>query len=110
VTLFEKIIARQIPANIIYEDDSVVAFRDINPQAPTHFLVVPRRAIPMLAQAGEADAELLGRCLLAAARVAKAEGLEGYRVVVNNGEEAGQTVFHLHVHVLGGRRMGWPPG
>lgn len=110
MTLFERIIAGQIPANIVYEDDAVVAFRDVAPQAPTHILVVPRRPIAKLADATDADAELLGRCLLAAARVAKAEGLTGYRVVVNNGEEAGQSVFHIHLHVLGGRRLGWPPG
>lgn len=110
MTLFEKIIARQIPANIVYEDDAVVAFRDINPQAPTHVLVVPRKPIPRLDAAEDADAELLGRCMLAAARVAKQEGLGSFRLVVNTGEDAGQTVFHLHLHVVGGRRMSWPPG
>ncbi len=110
MTLFEKIIAREIPANIVYEDAWCVAFRDISPQAPTHILVVPRTPIPMLSQADAAHAELLGRCMLAAAAVAAQEKLDGYRVVVNNGESAGQTVFHLHLHVLGGRRMSWPPG
>lgn len=110
MTLFEKIIARQIPANIVYEDEDVVAFRDINPQAPTHVLVVPRKLIPRLDAAEDADAELLGRCMLAAARVAKQEGLSGFRLVVNTGVEAGQTVFHLHLHVVGGRMLGWPPG
>ncbi len=110
MTLFEKIIARQIPANIIYEDDHVIALRDINPQAPTHVLVVPRKPIARLDAAEDADAELLGRCLLAAGKVAKQEGLGSWRLVVNTGEDAGQTVFHLHLHVIGGRRMGWPPG
>ena len=105
MTLFEKIIARQIPANIVHEDDDVIAFRDITPQAPTHVLVVPKKPIPMLADATEADAALLGKCLVVAAKVAKADGLVGYRVVLNNGAEAGQSVFHIHFHVLGGRRM-----
>ncbi len=111
-TLFERIIAREIPADIVYEDEWAVAFRDINPQAPTHILVVPRHPLPAIAEATDDQAEMLGRVLLAARTVAKAEGLEsdGYRLVVNNGENAGQTVFHLHVHVLGGRRLTWPPG
>lgn len=110
MTLFEKIIAREIPATIVHEDAWCVAFRDISPQAPTHILVVPRTPIPMLSQADDGHAELLGRCLLAASAVAAQEKLDGYRVVINNGESAGQTVFHLHLHVLGGRRMSWPPG
>ena len=110
MTLFEKIIARQIPAQIVYEDEWCVAFRDIAPQAPTHVLVVPRTPIPRVSQADETHAELLGRCMLAAAKVAKAEGLEGYRLVMNDGEIAGQSVFHVHFHVLGGRRLSWPPG
>ncbi|MEN9784824.1 MAG: hypothetical protein RLZZ299_88 [Pseudomonadota bacterium] len=110
MTLFEKIIAREIPADIVYEDDACVAFRDIAPQAPTHILVVPRTPIPMLSHADPSHAALLGRCLLAVAAVAAQQKLEGYRVVINNGESAGQTVFHLHLHVLGGRRMSWPPG
>jgi len=110
VTLFEKIIAGQIPATLVYQDDHVVALRDINPQAPTHLLVVPRKPIPRLDAAEDADAELLGRCLLAANKVAKQEGLGSFRLVINTGEDAGQTVFHLHLHVLGGRRMSWPPG
>ncbi|MDP2316117.1 MAG: histidine triad nucleotide-binding protein [Pseudomonadota bacterium] len=110
MTLFEKIIARQIPADIVYEDAHTIAFRDINPQAPTHVLVVPRQVIPRLDLAEEADVEVLGRTMLAAGKVARQLGLTGYRVVINNGEEVGQTVFHLHLHILGGRRMGWPPG
>jgi histidine triad (HIT) family protein len=112
MTLFEKIVARQIPAEIVYEDEHVCAFRDIAPKAPTHVLVIPKRPIPRVADATEADAELLGRVLLAAARVAEAEGIaeDGYRLVINNGEAAGQTVFHVHCHLLGGRALGWPPG
>lgn len=110
MTLFEKIIAREIPADIVFEDDRVLAFRDIHPQAPTHVLVIPKQPIAMVAEATESDEPLLGHLLTAAARVAAQEGLEGYRLVVNNGASAGQTVFHLHVHVLGGRPLGWPPG
>jgi len=111
-TLFERIIAGEIPADVVYEDDWTVAFRDINPQAPTHILVVPRHPLPAIAEATDDQAELLGRVLLAARTVAAAEGLsaDGYRLVINNGEAAGQTVFHLHVHVLGGRKLSWPPG
>lgn len=112
MTLFEKIIARQIPADIVYEDAHAVAFRDVHPQAPTHVLVVPRQPIPKLADATPEHAELLGRCLLAVQAVARQLGLDagGYRVVINNGDDAGQTVFHLHMHLLGGRKLGWPPG
>ena len=112
MTLFQKIINREIPADIVYETDDVLAFRDINPQAPVHVLVIPKRAIDRVANAKPSDAELLGKVLLGAAAVARQEGLEddGYRVVINNGEHAGQTVFHIHAHVLGGRPLGWPPG
>lgn len=110
MTLFEKIIARQIPATIVYEDDHAVAFRDIGPQAPVHILVVPRKALTKLSDATAGDTELLGRLLLAVNAVAKQEGLVDYRVVINNGAGAGQSVFHLHLHVLGGRPLGWPPG
>lgn len=112
MTLFEKIIAREIPADIVYEDEHCVAFRDIAPQAPVHVLVVPRRALVNVAEATADDAELLGRVLLAAQAVAKKEGIHdsGYRLVMNNGAGAGQTVFHLHCHVLGGRSLVWPPG
>lgn len=112
MTLFEKIIAREIPADIVHEDEFCVAFRDINPQAPTHVLVVPRKPIVNVAEASAEDCEILGRVLLAAQAVAKAEGVDasGYRLVLNNGAAAGQTVFHLHCHVLGGRALGWPPG
>jgi len=112
MTLFEKIIAREIPADILYEDEHCVAFRDINPQAPVHILVVPRKPLVNVASAEPEDAELLGRVLMAAKAVAEQEGIAagGYRLVLNNGAEAGQTVFHLHCHVLGGRSFSWPPG
>lgn len=110
MTLFERIIAREIPADIVFEDDAVIAFRDIHPQAPSHVLVVPKKPIARLSEAGVDDAALLGRCLLTVGEVARRLGLESYRVVINNGSDAGQTVFHLHMHVLGGRRLGWPPG
>ena len=112
MTLFEKIIAREIPADIVYEDDHCVAFRDLHPQAPVHVLVVPRKPVVNVAQATDDEALLLGRVLLAARNVAKQLGLaeSGYRLVLNNGEHGGQTVFHLHCHVLGGRPLAWPPG
>ncbi|MFC4526480.1 histidine triad nucleotide-binding protein [Dyella halodurans] len=111
-TIFGKIIRREIPADIVYEDDDVLAFRDLNPQAPVHVLFVPRKAIATLDAASAEDAELLGKLLLAAASYARQEGLaeKGYRTVVNCNEHGGQTVFHLHVHLLGGRPMHWPPG
>jgi histidine triad (HIT) family protein len=110
-TLFEKIIAREIPAAIVYEDDLVLAFRDIHPQAPTHVLIVPKKPIPRLAEATADDQKLLGHLLLKAAEVAKQLNLQnGYRLVINNGADGGETVPHLHVHILGGRHMDWPPG
>ncbi len=112
MTIFAKIIAGEIPAEKLYEDDHVVAFRDINPQAPVHVLVVPRKPLVSVAHADAEDAELLGRLLLAAAQVARELGLEpgGYRLVTNIGDQGGQSVYHLHVHLLGGRQMSWPPG
>lgn len=110
-TLFERIIAREIPASIVYEDEHCVAFRDVNPQAPVHVLVVPRKPIPSLDALTPDDAALVGQLFLAAQHVAQAEGLAGgYRAVFNNGPDALQTVPHLHLHVLGGRKLGWPPG
>jgi histidine triad (HIT) family protein len=111
-TLFEKIVAREIPAQIVYEDDLVLAFRDITPQAPTHILIVPKKPIPRLAEAAPADHQLLGHLLLKAAEVAAQVGLKagGYRLVINNGPEGGESVPHLHCHILGGRKMQWPPG
>ena len=111
-TLFGKIIRREIPADIVYEDDEILAFRDINPQAPVHALFIPKKAIATLNDAGDEDAALIGRLVLAATRWAKAQNLaeNGYRVVVNCNRDAGQTVFHLHLHLLAGRQMHWPPG
>ncbi len=110
-TLFSKIIRREIPADIVYEDDMALAFKDINPQAPVHILVIPKKPIPKLADAVSEDHALMGHLLLTAKRVAEQAGVgNGYRLVINNGQEAGQTVFHLHLHILGGRQMQWPPG
>ena len=111
-TIFGKIIRREIPADIVFENDDVVGFRDLNPQAPVHVLFIPKKPLPTLDDAQPADAELLGKVLLAAAGYARQEGLaeQGYRTVINCNEHGGQTVFHLHVHLLAGRRMSWPPG
>jgi len=110
-TIFSKIINREIPAEIIYEDDLVLAFKDISPQAPVHFLVIPKKPIPQISAAGSEDHALLGHLLLTAKQVAEQEGLSnGYRMVINNGADGGQTVYHLHLHILGGRQMQWPPG
>jgi len=111
-TLFEKIIAREIPSDIVYEDDLVLAFRDIKPQAPVHVLIVPKNPIPRIAEATAEDHRLLGHLLLKAAAVAAQLGLResGYRLVINNGSDGGESVPHLHCHILGGRHMGWPPG
>jgi histidine triad (HIT) family protein len=111
-TLFEKIIARELPGSIVYQDDLVVAFRDLRPQAPTHVLIVPRKPIPRIADANPEDQQVLGHLLLKAAEVAKQLGLtqSGFRLVFNNGPDAGEAVPHLHCHILGGRRLGWPPG
>jgi len=108
--LFCRIIRGEIPAKLVYESPEVVAFRDINPQAPTHILVIPREHVPSLNQA--TDAAMLGRLSLVAAELAKKEGIAdaGYRTVINTNAGAGQTVFHVHLHLLGGRAMGWPPG
>src|SRR5215212_9192726 len=110
--IFCKIVAGEIPATLIFEDERAVVFRDINPQAPTHALVIPRAPVASLNEASEGDESLLGHLLLVAARVARDEGHAdgGYRTVINTGAGAGQTVFHIHVHLLGGRRLTWPPG
>ena len=111
MTIFQRIIDREIPADIVYEDELSLAFRDINAQAPVHVLVIPKKAIPKVSDAQEADRDLLGHLLLVGAKVAAQEGIEsGFRLVVNNGALAGQSVFHLHVHVIGGRPLTWPPG
>ena len=110
--LFCRIVANEIPADFVHQDDRAVVIRDLNPQAPTHLLVIPREHLESLDDASQKDEPLLGHLLRIAARVANAEGLAegGYRTVINNGAGAGQSVFHLHAHVLGGRRMNWPPG
>jgi histidine triad (HIT) family protein len=111
MTIFEKIIAKEIPAKIIWEDDDAIAFHDVNPQAPVHVLIVPKRVIPRLDDAKEKDREVLGQLLLVARDIAKKLDLStGYRVVINNGPDAGESVPHLHVHLLGKRALAWPPG
>ena len=110
-TIFSKIIRKEVPADIVYEDDLTLAFRDIAPQAPVHILVIPKKPIPQLDDAESEDHALMGHLLLTAKRVAQQVGLEnGYRIVINNGSDGGQTVHHLHLHILGGRQMRWPPG
>jgi histidine triad (HIT) family protein len=111
-TLFEKIVDREVPATIVYEDDLVLAFRDIKPQAPTHVLVIPKKPIPRIAEANPEDHKVLGHLLLKAAEVANQLGLtqSGFRLVFNNGPDAGEAVPHLHCHIIGGRKMSWPPG
>lgn len=112
MTLFERIIAREIPATIVHEDDDGIAIRDLHPQAPVHILIIPKKAIPRVHDASPEDEVLLGHLLLMAGKVAREEGLEtgGFRLVINNGPDAGESVPHLHIHLLGGRSMGWPPG
>lgn len=110
-TIFDKIIDHSIKADIIYEDEQCLAFRDIAPQAPVHFLVIPKRRIAMISDATKGDTEILGHLLVAAKTCAAQEGLyEGYRIVINNGPDGCQSVYHIHVHVLGGRQLNWPPG
>ena len=110
-TIFGKIIRKEIPANIIYEDELAIAFKDINPQAPVHILVIPKKAIAKLSDAESQDHALMGHLLLTVKRVAQQVGLDnGYRVVINTGTDGGQTVDHMHLHILGGRQMSWPPG
>jgi len=111
-TIFDKIINREIPADILYEDDEVMAFSDVNPQAPVHFLVIPKQRIETLNHLSEEHAPLVGKMVLTARRLAEEKGIaeDGYRLVMNCNDHGGQTVFHIHLHVLGGRPMGWPPG
>jgi histidine triad (HIT) family protein len=112
MTIFEKIIAREIPAKILWEDDEAIAFHDVNPQAPVHVLIVPKTVIPRLTATTEDNRAILGKLLLVAADLAKKLGIEksGYRVVINSGPDAGESVPHLHVHLLGKRALAWPPG
>ena len=111
MTIFQKIIDRQIPADIVFEDDQCLAFRDIHPQAPTHVLIIPRKPIPSLAQATDEDRALLGHLLLVARNLAvQLQVPNGYRTVINCGPDGGQSVDHLHIHLLGGRPLSWPPG
>ena len=112
MTMFEKIIAREIPADIVYEDDLVLAFKDINPQAPVHVLVIPKQPIARIAEAADHDQDLLGHLLLKAREVADQLGLtkSGFRLVLNNGPDGGESVPHLHCHILGRRALNWPPG
>jgi histidine triad (HIT) family protein len=112
MTIFEKIIAREIPADIVFENDDVIAFRDIDPKAPIHILIVPKRLIATVNDLQPSDAELVGAMMLAAKQIAAAEGIaeSGYRLVVNCNRDGGQSVDHIHCHLLGGRQMHWPPG
>lgn len=111
-TLFEQIVDREIPAEIVYEDDRVLCFRDVQPQAPTHLLLIPKRAIPRIGATTDEDASLLGHLFTRIPLIAQQEGIAetGFRVVVNNGSDGGETVPHMHVHLLGGRPLQWPPG
>ena len=111
LTLFEKIINKEIPADILYEDDISIVIKDVSPQAPTHLLIIPKKVIPKLSDATKEDQEVLGHLMLVAGQIADELGLdETFRLVVNNGSKAGQSVFHLHLHLLSGRMLSWPPG
>ncbi|XP_033724923.1 histidine triad nucleotide-binding protein 1-like [Pecten maximus] len=110
-TIFGKISRGEVPCKFIYEDNQCMAFNDMSPQAPVHFLVIPRKPIPKIEDATEEDEQLLGHMLFVAKKVAMQQGLEnGYRLVINNGKDGAQSVYHIHIHVMGGRQMGWPPG
>lgn len=111
-TIFGKILKGEIPSEKVYADEEFYAFRDVNPVAPTHILVIPRKPIPKISDATEEDADMLGRMLLVANKIAESEGLSenGFRYVINSGVDGGQSVYHLHLHILGGRQMAWPPG
>ena len=108
--IFLKIVNKELPADIVYEDDIAIAFNDISPQAPTHIMIIPKKEITKLTDSTSNDTELLGHLLFVAKKITDDLKIENYRVVINNGSEAGQTVFHLHLHVLAGRTFGWPPG
>ena len=108
--IFLKIINKEIPADIVYEDDISIAFNDISPQAPTHILIIPKKVINKLSESTEKDENLLGHLLVVAKKITEEKNIKDYRLVINNGVEAGQTVFHLHIHILAGRTFGWPPG
>lgn len=112
MTIFEKIAAREIPSDIVHEDDLCLAFRDVSPMAPVHILVVPKKPVPRLAASTAEDAPLLGHLLATATSIAKSEGIadSGFRIVINNGPDGGESVPHLHIHLLGGRHLTWPPG
>jgi histidine triad (HIT) family protein len=110
-TIFDKIISKEIPAEIVYEDDQCLAFKDVNPQAPIHILIIPKKSIAKVADAKINDQNILGHLLLKAGEIAEELGVkDAFRLVINNGEDAGQTVFHLHIHLLAGRAFTWPPG
>ncbi len=109
-TIFGKIIRGELPCDKVYEDEHCLAFRDINPGAPTHILLIPKKFMTNLYEATPQDKEVLGHLMVVSSKIAAEQGLEGYRLVVNNGESAGQSVFHLHLHIMGGRPMEWPPG
>ena len=110
-TIFDKIISKEIPAEIVYEDDQCLAFKDVNPQAPIHILIIPKKSIAKVADAKINDQNILGHLLLKAGEIAEELGVkDAFRLVINNGEDAGQTVFHLHIHLLAGRALTWPPG
>lgn len=112
MTLFEKIAAREIPATIVFEDDDIIAFRDIDPKAPTHIIITTKRAIPTLNDLDNRDAELMGKMIIAAKKIAAAEKIDGsgYRIIFNCNKDGGQSVYHIHCHLMGGRAMSWPPG
>jgi len=109
-TIFDKILSGEIPCDEVFSDKKCLAFKDITPQAPVHILIIPRKPIPSLQKIEQEDQELLGHLLLIGTKVAKTAGLDSWRTIINTGEEAGQTVFHLHIHIIGGRKLNWPPG
>ena len=109
-TIFSKILRGEIPCDEIYQDEKCLVFRDIEPQAPVHFLVIPKKPLPSLIEAEDQDTELLGHLILIGSKVANKEGLRSWRTIINTGLEAGQTVYHLHIHIIGGRELAWPPG